>query len=203
MQELDFSPENCPLPKHVGRFLRAVDRRMDDAFHHLQGDHQGFIPADYVLVYQALHTLQERSLACGDRFLEWGCGIGAVAGMASMLGFESYGIEIDSFLVEQAEELLEQFGLETEIVNGSFIPEGSERLIDVAYRESQETLNLDTSIDDAYRCLGIDLEDVDVVFVFPWPNDEPLCRELFRRHAGRGALLLTYDQTQGIRLFRK
>ncbi len=203
MKELEFQPNDIPLSLPAAQFLRSIDRCIDERFNHHPKGYQGFIPADYVLVYQSLATIQDQRLACGDRFCEWGSGLGAIAGLAAQLGFESYGIEIDSLLVDASRELAEEIGLDATYVEGSFIPKGSEKLIDTAYNMVQGSLSLDTSIDDAYEELGYELGDFDLVFVFPWPDDEELCLKLFKRHASQGALLLTYDQTQGTRLYRK
>ena len=64
-------------------------------------------------------------------------------------------------------------------------------------------LSLDTRTDDAYFELGLEVHDFDVVFVFPWPNDEQLMTSLFESFAADGALLLTYNELDGVRLRRK
>jgi hypothetical protein len=51
--------------------------------------------------------------------------------------------------------------------------------------------------------LGLEVRDFDVVFAFPWPNDEELTAKLFERFAARGALLLTFSDSNSIRLRRK
>ena len=60
-----------------------------------------FIAAEYELVLDALIPLREP----GRRFLEWGSATGVITIMADLLGFEAYGIELDSALVEEARGL--------------------------------------------------------------------------------------------------
>ena len=51
--------------------------------------------------------------------------------------------------------------------------------------------------------LGLEVRDFDLIFAYPWPNDEELTASLFERFAAPGALLLTYDETDAVRLRRK
>ena len=53
---------------------------------------------------------------------------------------------------------------------------------------------------DAFGELGLELSDFDLVFAYPWPDDEAWLDELMRRYARADAILLTYDVTDGFRL---
>jgi hypothetical protein len=64
-------------------------------------------------------------------------------------------------------------------------------------------LSLRPDSDTTYEDLGLDVDDFDLIFAFPWPNDEELTEQLFDRFAANGALLLTYHQPEAIRLRRK
>jgi len=62
--------------------------------------------------------------------------------MASRMGFESYGIEIESVLVDYANDLAEKYHAEVEFFVGSFIPDGFELDIeegDEVFRTSTHT----------------------------------------------------------------
>ena len=100
-------------------------------------------------------------------------------------------------------ELAEDFGISVEFVNGSFISQGADDLVDRAFADCDGGLSLDPHADRAYEELGLEVRDFDVVFAFPWPNEEELTAELFERFAARGALLLTYCDSNPIRLRRK
>ena len=53
-----------------------------------------------------------------------------------------------------------------------------------------------------YDELGLELVDFDLVYAFPWPGEEDWLRELVKRHARPGALLLTCDGGEGFHHFR-
>lgn len=201
--ELESIPR--PLPVRFARFLREADRRIDHIGHHgvATSSYRGFVPSDYVAVYHALQTISETRLACGERFCEWGSGLGVVASLAAMLGYESYGIEAARPLCEAAECLAEDFDIDVRFVHGSFVPPGSDALIDQAFAAEDGSLSLETSADDAYEELGLEVADFDLVFVYPWPTDEALTLSLFEQHAAEGSLLLMYSEPEGTRLYRR
>ena len=95
------------------------------------------------------------------------------------------------------------FEIPVEFVNGSFIPPGADRIIDEAYADCDGALSLEPHADSAYDELGLEVMDFDLVFAYPWPNDEELTAALFDRFAAGGALLLTYNDTGAVRLRRK
>ncbi len=81
-----------------------------------------FVPSDFELVYRALAAIQAANLATGRRFLEWGSGIGVVACLATRLGFDAVGIEIEPPLVEIADDLAADHDIDVEFACGSFVP---------------------------------------------------------------------------------
>ena len=138
-------------------------------------------------------------IATGRRFVEWGSGAGIVTCLASMVGFDAVGIEIETMLVDIAESLARQCGVAAQFIHGSFVPRGAESLVDV----TGEVTWLCTDATDAYAELELDPDDFDVVFAYPWPGEEQLIFDLFKKCAAVGALLLTYHSQDGIRLQRK
>ena len=121
-----------------------------------------------------------------------------------MLGFTSHGIEIEEELVDAAQQLADDFELTPHFVHGSFIPVGAESYAEQAYADnSSEFLWVVTDADAAYDELGLELDDFDLVFAYPWPGDDSLLAEIFDRYAAAEALLLTYDQFNSIQLRRK
>lgn len=204
MIEIPLEPVPRTLPVRLTRFLGEAERRIDDLAHpRVTSSYRGFVPSDYVAVYHALRTIEEMRLTCGDRFCEWGSGLGVVASMAAMLGYESYGIEAARQLCEAAENLAEDFDIDVRFVHGSFVPPGSDTLIDRAFAAEGGSLSMETSADDAYEELGLEVADFDLVFVYPWPSDEELTLELFEQHAADGGLLLMYSEPEGTRLYRR
>lgn len=201
--EIELQQIARTLPVRVAEFLQEADRRIDRLAHGSTSSYRGFVPSDYVAIYHALRAVEEMSLTCGDRFCEWGSGLGVVASLAAMLGYESYGIEAVRPLCEAAESLAEDFNIEVTFIHGSFVPPGSDVLIDQAFAAEGGSLSLETAADDAYEELGLEVADFDLVFVYPWPSDEELTRALFEKHAADGCLLLTYSEPEGPRLYRR
>ena len=46
------------------------------------------------------------------------------------------------------------------------------------------------------------MEEFDLVFAYPWPDEEALIEGLFEGHARAGAMLLTYHADSTLRLRR-
>ncbi len=187
-----------PLPPATVAFLASAQARLDAWFRrpgHTSGI--GFVPSDHELVWRALAALR-RAHPEARRLLEWGSGFGVVTGLAASLGFEAHGLEIEADLVEASRQLLAEHRLRACIVQGSFVPADapSERLADL---ETRTVLGQP----DAYDELGRDLDDFDVVFAYPWPTEEELYCDLFRRGADHGAILLTYSRLEGMRAYRQ
>ena len=113
--------------------------------------------------------------------------------LADMLGYEACGIEIDPWLVQRSIQLAEQFGSRATFAEGSFVPE--------AYQHDVEHLADDritiTEGASAFAELGLELDDFDLVFAYPWPGEEDWLHTMVRGHARPGAILLTYDSRDG------
>ena len=203
LTELEFDVPPTRLPEQVDHFLREADERIERFVVHVNGIISGFVPCDYVAVYHAMQAILDQRLTTGERFCEWGSGCGVVACLASMIGYNSYGIEIDGELCEASNELADDFSVAAEFVHGSFVPPGAEDLIDWAFTENDGELSLSPHSDTAYEDLGFDVSDFDLIFSYPWPNDAELTYNMFEKYASHGALLLTYNDIESVRLFRK
>src|SRR5438132_12539251 len=175
-----------PVPADVRAYLVEAERRIE----HFQRTARvpGFVPSDYERVYHTLQTVAAMTLAPGRRLCEWGSGFGVVAGLAAMLDFDAYGIEIEPELATAARQLAGDFDLPVELVCGSFIPWGGEDLVDVG--STFAWLTPDGG--NAYEEIGLDPDDFDVVFAYPWPDEEGVIWSMFERYAGTGAILITY-----------
>jgi hypothetical protein len=184
-------------PAEVRRFLTEAERRITDF--QQSAKIPGFVPSDFERVHAVLQAIAERSLAAGPRFCEWGSGFGVVAGLAAMLGFEAFGIEIESDLVEAARELADDFELPVEFVHGSFIPRGGEALF-----ERQTAFSwLVAESDGAYESMELDADDFDVIFCYPWPDEQNVTAEVFEQFAADGAIIISFHGGDDIRVRRK
>jgi len=175
-----------------GRIDAFARRRREDPI-------PGFVPCAFDAVQNALEAIVTGNMAPGRHFCEWGAGFGVASCLASMLGFEACGIEIEDELVDEARSLASDFGLDVEFASGNFIPRRGEDLADV--RADSAWLAMGGR--DGHEELGLDPEDFDLVFAFPWPGDEEVILNLFDRMGATGALLLLYLGLEGIHLYRK
>ena len=153
-----------------------------------------FVAADYARVQQALITHR----APGLRFLEWGSASGVITIIADLLGYKSYGIELDGALVDTARTLAARFDSAATFVEGSFLPTG------FAFTPQPDEPWTSTTGSGAsgYVQLGTALDDFDVVFGYPWGGERSMMRDLMRRYGNPEALLLLHDVDDGVRAFR-
>ena len=153
------------------------------------GRFSSFIPTDYALALDALREVRD----VGDAFVELGSGAGVVTILADSLGFDSYGVEIDPWLVSRSEELAEKFESAATFVAGSFVP--------LALRDEVEHLQADfaTEIDgaDAWSEIGMGLRDFDVIYDYHWPEQADLHSDMLARFARPGATVLRYSAEHG------
>lgn len=205
LTEIDLTIPHGELPPAVRRLLDDADDWVE-RFHHEHRDRPvpAFVACDFVQAYHALQQVSELSLAPGGRFAEWGSGVGAVTCLGSLLGFDAIGIEIEDDLVDVAEALADEHGIEAEFVRGSFVPAGGEEILETnAYNLARNVTWLQPGGNDAYEELGLDPDDFDLVYAYPWPGEEDTIYDLFAEYAGVGALLMTHHGENGMRLQRK
>jgi len=194
------APRETALPPDVRAIIEEAETRIAAFFQRRVGDFvAGYVPSDFARVYGVLRDVVDSRLAPGDSFCEWGSGFGVVAILADRVGFSSCGIEIVPELVGEAQSLAERFGADVEFVCGTFVPPGGEDLTDV----EQEFAWFEAGGADGYELLGVDADDFDVIFAYPWPGEEQIVEGIFERYAAAGALLLTFNGYEDIRLRRK
>jgi SAM-dependent methyltransferase len=198
--DVDLFHVPAPLPGDVSDLLQAADQRIAQF---LEDQRErvvpGFVPSDFVRVYEALRAIRHSDLPAGNLFCEWGSGLGIVAMLAAKVGFSACGIELEAELVEGARGLAEELGVQVEFVCGTLIPAGGEVFADRAV----ESAWLGMGGADAYEELELDACDFDVIFAYPWPGDERVIEDLFEHYAAAGALLLTFHGMEDLRLRRK
>jgi hypothetical protein len=201
LKSLTVPIKRRPIPRSIRLFLRDAEDRVNDYLANGRTRVSGFVPCDFVAAWHTLQAIVDGNLAAGQMFCEWGSGFGVVACLASLIGFEAYGIEIEERLVDEARDLADAHGLPVEFALGSFIPDGSGRVLDEEYSAESFWLCDDTA--PAYEELELWPDDFDVVFAYPWPNEETAIDRMFDQSAGTGSLLLTYSQLDDVRIKRK
>ena len=191
--DLDLPAPEVALPGDVRSFLRRAGRRVE----RFQRTHcvPGFVPSDFARAYGVLRALAEADVAPGRAFCEWGSGFGVVTGLAAWLDFDACGIEIEGTLVDEARRLADEFGLPVEFFHGSFIPKGGEALA----ASAGELAWLTTDGGEP----GRSADEFDVLFAYPWPDEEGVIEGLFDRYAALGAVLVTYHGGEEFRVRRK
>jgi len=196
---LAFAPGHRPAAAALA-LIADANERIDRFVRSHRGEPiTGFVASDYTMVDSALAQIRDQRLATGDLFCEWGSGFGVVVGLAGLLGYASHGIEAHRELTDQSRDLLEDHHIEATLAHGSMVPEDGDGLVD----ELAQQAWLRTGEAPGYDELGIDAEDFDLFFAYPWPGDEELIDKLFETFAANGALLLTYHGINELRLQRK
>lgn len=195
--DLEIPRHDGRLPAEVRRLIRDADRRIADF--QIWSRVPAFVPSNFEPAYRVLRGVADAQLARGTRFCEWGSGYGAVTCLASLLDWEAVGIEVEAELVAEARRLADDHGLTAEFVAGSFVPRGGEARV----LKAGEYAWFTTTADDAYDELGLGPDDMDLVFAYPWPDEEGVTADLFDRYAGPGALLVTFHGGDDFRLRRK
>ena len=150
--------------------------------------------ADYEIVLAALLPHRRPGL----RFLEWGSATGVITIMADLLGFEAFGIELDSSLVATARDLADRFQSGARFAAGSFLPTGYR----VRTTDGDERTGTLGSGPSGYLELGQALDDFDVVFGYPWDGEETLMLDLMASYGRRDGLLLIHSVNQGVKAYR-
>jgi hypothetical protein len=201
LREIEFEDAaDAPLPADVEEFIAEAERRIDGFLSSSKGvGLPGFVPSDFRQVYRALRAMVLDHLPTGELFCEWGSGFGVVAGLARFLGLDASGIEFNNDLVDEAEALMDDFGLEVEFARGTFVPPGGGHYLD----QAGEFDWLFSGGVCGYESLGLDPADFDVIFAFPWPGEEDIITGLFNRYAAEGALLVTSHSGEAVRIRRK
>jgi hypothetical protein len=195
--ELTALPSRVSLPRSVRRFLREARQRIERF--RRECNIPAFVPGDFAGAYSVLRALEESESRTSCWFCEWGSGFGVTTCLAAMLGFEARGIEIEGELVEEARKLADDFDLDAQFVQGSFIPNGADDFADAA----AECAWMTGVAGGGHEKMGLGPEEFDIICAYPWPDEQTLTAALFEHYARDGALLLTDHEVGGLRVCRK
>ena len=200
LSQLHLEPNTLvPVPSAVTAFLADAGARIDAFFDLAKKSRSlGFFPSDHELVYGVLRALKE-SNPQATRLCEWGSGFGVIAGLGATLGYEACGIEIDPRCVSASRSLLKDHGLDVVILEGSFVPEEYAEQRQMTADGTGTVLWGPGAIDE----VDVEIEDFDVIFAFPWPDEQEMYLDLFARYAAVGAILVTYSALEAISVHQK
>ena len=110
-----------------------------------------------------------------NTFLECGSGLGVATIMASRIGYEAYGIEAKSSLVEYSTNFSNQLGCDAVFANGSFIPDEFEW----NPATTDEPVRTFIDVPAAFDALEMSLQDFDLIYAYPWPTEYSLYLDFF------------------------
>jgi len=189
-----------PTPPQAAALIADAQTRIEAFIEsRLANPVSSFVPSNFPLVYGALRQVADANLSPGPLFCEWGSGAGVVTCLAAMAGFDACGIEFEADLVALSERLASDHRLKVSFYRGNLVPHGGQR---IAERVGDFEW-LAVGGDDPYEQMGLDINDFDMVFAYPWPGEQRVIERLFDRFAADGALLMTYNGAEGISLFRR
>jgi hypothetical protein len=204
-EQIPYTLEDCELPSSVKAFIDEADRRCDDFYDQkLNKRFPRYVPSEPAQVYAALRHVTKQGLPIGETFVEWGSGFGVGTGFAAILGYEAHGIEIEETLVEKAESLLSDQGLDAAFLPISYIPNGFISYDALSGHDIVRDDSFGHSVGNPrYEGMEFDIEEVDLFFVYPWPGEQEMMLKLFDAVAGEGAILVAYYGDRDICLYRK
>jgi len=196
---------------NVARLIETCSRGWERFFAD-QDDHQAprFVPSMPERVFAVLEEVTRRKLPPNRVFCEWGSGFGTATCMASLLGYEAYGLEIEAELVRLSRAIARRLGIPVEILCTSLFPEGYEAYagVDGAALVTPASLSDHTDNNEdwgplRYDGMEIAIADIGLFFAYPWPEEQALMQQLFDAVAMEGAILVVYHTDKDIRVFRK
>lgn len=200
LEELVFEVKETELTRDVSQWLLTAKKRIEaywDSFR--EKPLPQYVECDFEYVAQALRSCADQKLVDGNLFCEWGCGFAVVTGVASILGFEAIGIEVEEFLVAEGRKLLQGAKIQAELWQGNFLPLGARALAE----DADPLVSLTHDDEPVYEDYDMSLSDFAIVFAYPWPGEEHFLKSVFHRYARRQALLLLYRGPYQVELYRK
>ena len=208
LEEIHISIKDDPLPVDVENFLIEADKRIDELFDTERNRRvPRFIPSNAVLLYRHLSAILTEDICLGNHYCEWGSGYGVGVCLATMLGFNSFGIEIESSLVSSSKALANELEIDVNILESDYMPEGFECYEGSGGAElikpENYTFGSDSPQEITYPGMDITLDEVDVFFVYPWPAEQEFMQEFFEAVACDGAIFLMYLGDDEFGIYRK
>ena len=213
LEKLNLQADEVSMPTAIRQLIESAW----DEIHRFTDQHRrdpvkGFHPSDFEDAYNWLALIRRQFPEDQvPRLCEWGSGIGAISVLAERLGFKAVAIESDHELFESGLKWLESVGSKIESIRGSFVPvafaeqlkrEMKKGLLDVANTES-DSMWLDLEAKSVFEEGELQPDDFEVIYAYPWPNEEAFLFRLFELVAKPSTLLLTFHGAADFRLHRK
>jgi hypothetical protein len=191
LEEIPLKRADGDLPDEVHGWLDASEEVSQEFYGEGLGRrYYRYVPSDPVVVYRSIEALVAGRELRGRRFCELGCGFGVASGLANLLGFQAEGIEWEEELCRRARALRDAQGLDYLVHHDSYLPEGFE----VVQGMGGKDLVVPGGPSSSHPMFEfLDPAEVDLFFVYPWPDEEEFMARLFSHMADEGAVLLIYQ----------
>ncbi|WP_193212928.1 hypothetical protein [Luteolibacter marinus] len=196
LQEIDLRLESAGLTGEVAALVGEAELRREKFYAAGLGlRYPRYIASDPAVFHAALRFLEDEGYLRGKVFCEWGSGFGIATCIAALCGFEAHGIEIEEELFDLATGLASDQGIPVEFLNLSYLPDGYDESEGVGGKDLIIPEYLNTRDGSVPRPVydGLDPDEVDLFYVYPWPGQERMMMDLFREVASPGAVLLMYN----------
>jgi hypothetical protein len=207
LEELPLTSATPVLPDDIAALLLEAGKRCDAFFEAgLDRRYPRYLPSHPEIVFGGLAQLKSSGFLRGNLFCEWGSGFGIATCLASLLGFEAFGIEIEAELAERSTQLAGDLNIPVEILCTSYLPEGYEECEGVGGKDllrPEATSCYEASVDTTPLYDGLDPGEVDLFFVYPWPGQEEFMMDLFEAVAGEDAILLLHHADASLTAYRQ
>ncbi len=181
LEKIDLVFEHFSLPENVNQLIVDCKAVSDEicARDSQHGSIPEFVPADGRTCWNLLNSLMQQSVSKREPvFCEWGSGLGLVTLIASAIGMDATGIEIEEELIDLAREFSQNHAIPASFIDASIYPR-------------------DNPIP------SLDYKDVDIFFAYPWPNEIVQLTELFDQVAVSGAIFVCYHGGRNYRVWRR
>jgi hypothetical protein len=124
------------------------------------------------------------------------------------MGYQAYGLEIEEDLVVLARVLARDMKIEVENLCTSYFPEGfgsypAQGGAELMVPEAASRWENAAVAVPAYEGMDLEVDEIDLFYVYPWPGEQEMMHQLFDAVAGDGAVLIAYYGDKDISAYRK
>jgi hypothetical protein len=211
LEDIALEGPEARVSDPVARLIATCSRGWEQFFADHDDHHAPrFVPSVPERVFAVLAEVTRRQLPPTRVFCEWGSGFGTATCLAALLGYEAYGLEIDAELVRLAQAIARRLGIPVTMLRTSLFPAGYEVYAGVNGAALVTPASVRDHHDAAeareplrYAGMASAIADIGLFFVYPWPEERVLMRQLFAAVARQGALLVVYHTDTDIRIWRK
>jgi len=200
LREVPIEFDVDQLPPEVEHLLADADAQIEAFWDQFKQHkvHQ-FVASDFRLIWGAIDFLKRNDLVDGNIFCEWGCGFAVIGALASLAGFDTFGIEAEMPLLDEAKKLHSLHDVSVELWQGNFLPRGSRSLAE----KGRAYVCLQADAPPAYDKYDMQVDDFSIIFVYPWPGEEFYMQDVFERYGRPGAILLMFLGPYQVEAYRK